>query len=129
MASINKLEMLAALSADSRVNIKKSFFSTKAIHVPSGNAMQVVVNEYDANGAATIETILKAKDDRIEAEIQRVGAPKTAPIGCLRLEIVATPDHQFVALQAFRYADLRYKPVSDFRVFEGALAEAVAQLL
>lgn len=129
MASISKLEMLAALSADTRVNIKKSFFSTKAIHVPSGSTMQVVVNEYNTNGAATIETILKAKDDRIEAEIQRVGVPAPAPIGCLRLEAVTTPDHQFLALQAFRYADLRYNAVSDLRFFEGALAEAVSKLL
>lgn len=128
MANITKLEMAAALSADNRIEIKKGFFSSKGIHVPSGQKLEVVVNEYDVNGAAAVETILKASDDKLSAEIARVGVPHVAPIGNLRLEAVFTPDHQFAAVQAFRFADLRYKPTTEARFFEGESAQAIAQL-
>lgn len=128
MASITSLEMAAALSSDSRIAIKKSLFSTKGIHQPSGQKLEVVVNEYDVNGAATVETILAAKPEKLASEIARVGVPQKSPIGCLRLEAVVTPDRQFAAVQAFRYADLRYKPTSELRFLEGKDAETIAQL-
>lgn len=128
MASITKLEMAEALSADQRISIKKSLFSTKGVHVPSGQKLDVIVNEYAADGAASIETILKASDEKLEAEISRVGVPAKAAIGNLRLEIVTTPDHQFAAVQAFRYSNLRYQPSSNLRIVEGKAAEAIAQL-
>lgn len=128
MASIKNLEMAAALSADSRIEIKKSLFSTKGIHTPSGQKLEVVVNEYDANGAATVETLLAAKPEKLAAEIERVGVPHTSPIGCLRMEAVMTPDHQFAAVQGFRYTDLRYKPVTDLVIVEGADAETLCRL-
>lgn len=128
MASITKLEMAAALSADNRINIKKSLFSTKGIHAPSGQKLEVVVNEYDQNGGATVDTILKAADDKLEGEVKRLGVPASAAIGNLRLEAVFTPDHQFAAVQAFRYTDLRYKATTPARFLEGKAAEAICQL-
>lgn len=129
MASISKLEMAPALSADNRIDIKKSFFSTKGIHVPSGQKLDVVVNEYDQNGGASIETLLKASDDKLAAELARIGVPQPAAIGNLRLEIVLTPDHQFAAVQAFRYSNLRYQPTTELRFLEGAAAETISQLV
>lgn len=128
MASISKLEMAEALSADNRISIKKSLFSTKGFHAPSGQKLTVVVNEYDADGGATIETLFKAADDKLDSELDRLGVPTPAPIGNLRLEAVFTPDHQFAAVQAFRYANLRYQPTTALRIVEGKAAEAVCRL-
>lgn len=128
MANITKLEMAPALSADSRITIKKSLFSTKGIHTATGQKLEVTVNEYNTDGGATVETLLRAADDKLAAEIARLGVPQPAAIGNLRLELVTTPDHQFAAVQAFRYANLRYQPTTELRILEGAAAEAISQL-
>lgn len=128
MASFNKLEMAKVLSSDPRITIKKSFFSTKVLYQPTGAVLRVTVNEYGNDGAATVESLLRADDAHLEAELARVGVPATAAIGNLRLEAVYTDDHQFAAVQAFRYANLRYAPVSELRIYEGKAAETISKI-
>lgn len=130
MASFSKMEIAKVLSNDSHISVKKGFLglSTKVLYAPTGEPMTLVVNEYDVNGAATIETILKADDNKLQSEIKRLGKPQPAPIGGLRLEAAVSADRQWAAVQAFRYVDLRYKPVCDFRILEGAAAEAISSL-
>lgn len=131
MSSINKLEMASALLKNSHISIHKSFFGLKqkAIYVPTGSKLTVMVNEYDNENAALVENILNTEDARLENEIRRSGVIKSSPIGGLRLEVVITADHQFVAAQTFRYIDLRYKAVTTFRIFEGKSAEIFSTIL
>jgi len=49
--------------------------------------------------------------------------------GHFRLEFCLSDDHQFCALQLFRFSDFQYKPVFEPRFYEGKDAEYVTQLM
>ncbi len=129
MSSIKNLEMAAALSTYQHIEIKKSLFSTKAIYTPTQSQAKAIILEYTPSEGERVEHLLEMPLDKIAADIQQKGKPAAGANGNFRLELCLSDDHQFCALQLFRFSDFQYKPVFEPRFYEGKDAEAVALLL
>jgi len=129
MSSIKNLEMAAALSKYEHIEIKKSLFSTKAIYTPTQSQAKAIILEYTPSEGERVEHLLEMPLDKMAADIQQKGKPAAGANGNFRLELCLSDDHQFCALQLFRFSDFQYKPVFEPRFYEGKDAEAVALLL
>ena len=129
MSSIKNLEMAAALSTYQHIEIKKSLFSTKAIYTPTQSQANAIILEYTPSEGERVEHLLDMPLDKMAADIQQKGKPAAGANGNFRLELCLSDDHQFCALQLFRFSDFQYKPVFEPRFYEGKDAEAVALLL
>ena len=130
MASIKDLEMAAALSANNRISIKKSLFGLRlsAQYEPTQSPLKVIVQAYAPADGEKLLRLLDLPAEKLQSELRKNGAPKPAPIGHFQLEACLSEDHQFCALQLFRFVDFKYSPVSEFRCYEGAEAEIMAKL-
>ena len=130
MSSIKDLEMAAAVSAYQHIEIKKSLFglSQKAVYVPTQSPVKANVYEYAPADGERMERLLCLPLDKMALELKAKGAPKPAAIGHFRLEVCLSDDHQFCALQLFRFVDFKYNPAFEPRFFEGKDAETIAQL-
>ena len=130
MPSIKNLEMAAAVSAYNHITVKKSMFglSQKVIYEPTQSPLTAIVNDYTPTEGEKLERLLNLPLDKMVSEFQSKGAPKSAPIGHFRLEVCLSDDHQFCALQLFRFSDFKNAPVFAPRFYEGKDAEAIAKL-
>lgn len=129
MPSIKNLEMAAAVSSYKSVTIKKSWFSTKIIYTPTQSRVNVIIQEYNPTEGERLERLLNMPLDRMAGEIQQNSKPTPAQIGHYRLEACLSDDHQFCALQLFRFVDFKNNAVFEPRIYEGIDAERIAQIL
>ena len=129
MASIRNLEMAAALSAYQNITIKKSLFSAKALFMPTQSPVKPIILEYTPTDGERLKRLLNMPIDKMAAELQRSGKPAVAPIGHFRLEVCLSDDHQFCALQLFRFADFKYSPVAQPCFYEGEDVKTIVQLI
>ena len=129
MSSIKSLDMAAAVSAYKNITIKKSLFSTKAIYTPTGSIVKAMVLEYSPSEGEKVQHLLDMPLDKMAADIAQKGKPATGVNGNFRLEICLSDDHQFCALQLFRFADFSYRSLFDPRFYEGNDVEYIAKLL
>ncbi len=129
MASIKNLEMAAAVSVCNNVSIKKSLFSTKVLYTPTMSPVKVIVQEYAPADGERLERLLRLSPDKMASEIAQKGKPAATPVGHYRLEVCLSDDHQFCALQLFRFADFQNAPVTEPLFYEGKDVETVVQLL
>ncbi len=67
--------------------------------------------------------------DKMAADIQEKGKPVAGANGNFRLELCLSDDHQFCALQLFRFGDFKYNAVFEPRFYEGKDVENIALLL
>ena len=129
MSSVKNLEMAAALSTYQHIEIKKSLFSTKAIYTPTQSQAKAIILEYTPSEGERVEHLLEMPLDKMAADIQQKGKPVAGANGNFRLELCLSDDHQFCALQLFRFGDFQYKPVFEPRFYEGKDAEYITQLI
>ena len=129
MSSIKNLEMAAALSAYQHIEIKKSLFSTKVIYTPTQSQVKPIVLEYTPSEGERMERLLDMPLDKMAADIQEKGKPVAGANGHFRLEFCLSDDHQFCALQLFRFIDFQYKPVFEPRFYEGKDGAYITHLL
>ena len=129
MSSIKNLEMAAALSAYQHIEIKKSLFSTKAIYTPTQSQAKAIILEYTPTEGERVARLLDMPLDKMAADIQQKGKPVAGANGNFRLEVCLSDDHQFCALQLFRFGDFQYKPVFEPRFYEGKDVEPITKLL
>ena len=120
--------MAAVVSSYKNIIIKKSLFSKKAIYTPTQSPVKVMIQDYTPTDGERLARLLDMPLDKMVAEIQQKGAPKTAPIGHFRFEICLSEDHQFCAVQLFRFMDFKNSPVFDTRFYEGKDVEMIAKL-
>ena len=128
MSSIKNLDMAAAVSAYKNITIKKSLFSTKAIYTPTGSTVKAMVLEYSPSEGEKVKRLLDMPLDKMTADIEQKGKPKTGVNGNFRLEVCLSDDHQFCALQLFRFADLCYSSLYEPRFYEGTDVENITKL-
>ena len=121
--------MAAAVSSYKNITVKKSWFSTKVIYTPTQSPVKVIIQEYSPAEGDRLERLLNMPLDRMAAEIQQNGKPAPAQIGHYRLEACLSDDHQFCALQLFRFVDFKNSAVFEPRIYEGIDAERFAQIL
>lgn len=128
MPSLKDLEMAAAVSAHKNIDIKKSLFSKKAIYRPTQSPIKVTIKDYTPTDGERLVRLLDMPLDKMVADVQQKGAPKSAPIGHFRFEVCLSEDHQFCAIQLFRFMDFKNSPVFDARFYEGKDVEMIAKL-
>ena len=129
MPSIKNLEMAAALSACQNITVKKSLFSTKAVYTPTQSPVKLVILEYTPADGEWMEHLLNLPLGKMAAELAQKGKPAVVPIGHYRLEICLSDDHQFCALQLFRFVDFKYASVFEPRFYEGQDVEIIVRLI
>ena len=129
MPSLKDLEMAAAVSAYKNIIIKKSLFSKKAIYAPTQSPVKVMVQDYTPGEGERLARLLDMPLDKMVADIEQKGAPKSAPIGHFRFEVCISEDGRFCALQLFRFLDFKNAPVFEPRFYEGEDVKAIAKLL
>ena len=129
MSSIKNLDMAAAVSAYKNITIKKSLFSTKAIYTPTGSTVKAMALEYSPSEGEKVKRLLDMPLDKMAADIEQKGKTKTGVNGNFRLEVCLSDDHQFCALQLFRFADFSYRPFYEPRFYEGTDVEYITKLL
>ena len=120
--------MAAAVSAYKNITIKKSLFSTKAIYTPTGSTVKTMALEYSPSEGEKVKRLLDMPLDKMTADIEQKGKPKTGVNGNFRLEVCLSDDHQFCALQLFRFADFSYRPFYEPRFYEGTDVEYITKL-
>jgi len=119
MVSFKKLEMVDALSTDSRIVIRKSLFSQKVYYQLTQSELVANVLEYAPEAGARLEQLLALPHEKMLAELQQHGSPKSTPVGQYRLEAVQSRDGHFAAVQLFRFADFVYHKASEPIICEG----------
>ncbi|MBQ9261181.1 MAG: hypothetical protein IJ185_03640 [Prevotella sp.] len=129
MPRLKDLEMAAAVSAYKNIEIKKSLFSKKAIYSPTQSAVKAMIIEYTPSDGERLASLLDMPLEKMAAEIDQKGAPKSAPIGHFRFEVCLSEDKQFCAIQLFRFVDFKNSPVFDVRFYEGKDVEIIEKLL
>ena len=128
MPSLKDLEMAAAVSANRNIDIKKSLFSKKVIYTPTQSPVKVMILDYSPVEGDRLARLLEMPLDKMVAEIEQKGAPKSAPIGHYRFEVCLSEDRQFCAIQLFRFVDFKNSPVFEPRFYEGKDVEMIAKL-
>ena len=129
MSSIKNLEMASALSAYQHIEIKKSLFSTKAIYTPTQSQAKAVVLEYTPTEGERVQRLLNMPLNKMATEIEQNGKPVAGVNGNFRLELCLSNDHEFCAVQLFRFGDFKYNPVCEPRFYEGKDVEPFTKLL
>ena len=129
MPSIKHLEMADAVSTYQHITIKKSLFSTKAYYTPTQSPVKVLVLEYSPSEGERVAHLLDIPLDKMAAEMQQKGKPRTCDNGNFRLEVCLSDDHQFCAVQLLRVADFSYRPLFAPRFYEGKDADTIAMIL
>lgn len=129
MPSINNLEMAAAISAYKNISIKKSFFSTKLLYIPTQSPVKSIVQEYNLAEGKRLLQLLDMPIEQMITCIKQNGQPVSTQIGPYRLEVCLSKDCQFCALQLFLFGDFKNNSVFEPRFYEGKDAEIIAHLL
>ena len=131
MPSIKDLEMAAAVSSYENISIKSGLFglSKKAVYTPTNSNVKVIINDYAPTEGEHLERLLELPIDKLANELSAKGKPTPAAIGHYRLEFCLSEDHQFCALQLFRFVDFKNNPVFEPRFYEGKDAAIVASLV
>lgn len=131
MSSIKNLGMADAILSSGNITINKSFFGLlqKAIYTPTQSPVKIITQEYSATDGERLERLLSLPTDRLNNELQANGKPSAAQLGHYRVEACVSDDHQFCAVQLFRFVDLVYTPVSEPVIREGRDAEVLTKIL
>jgi hypothetical protein len=131
MANLSKIEMAAAISKDSRINIKKSFLglSTTIVYVPTQSVVKYKNYDLDAAMSTLVERILNAPEDKLAETVKAQGKITPVAMANVKLELCVSDDQQFAAAQLFRYVDFKYVPMTDFKTYEGDNAKLIAGII
>ena len=129
MSSIKNLEMAAALFAYPYITIKKSLFSTKAVYSPTQSQIKVIILEYSSSEGERVERLLTMPLDKMADNSVQKGKPEAGANDNFRLELCLSDDHQFCALQLFRFVDFLYHPVFEPRFYKDKDVETIALLV
>lgn len=129
MSSFKNLKMAYAVSVHQHITVKKSLFQTKVIYTPTQSVVRAIIQEYTPTEGSRLLSLLDMPTDKLLAELKQKGAPASGSNGHYHLEACLSDDHQFCALQMFRYADFSYIAIGEPRFYEGDEAKTIAQIL
>lgn len=131
MASFKNMEIAPAVTAHEHIYVKQRFlgFSTKVYYKPTLSLVDCTRNYYTLSSGNEIQQfLLKFQSDPKCAEKTHLSMHYD-PNGNYSLEMCASRDGLFVALQLFRYSELSYNAVTDIKIYEGKEAELLYRVL
>ncbi len=131
MANIKNLEMAAALSNNANIKIAKGFlgFGSKAIYIPTSSKLQATISYYNADEGKKIVNLVNSTADEIIEKAHNMKPLQKQSMSNYRVEVCASEDKEFIAVQVFTFSDLKYSALSKAKCFEGNVAKTIATLL
>lgn len=131
MSNIKNLEMAEAVSSKSYISSKNSFFGLcqKTIYKPTGSIVRALTQEYSSDEGERLEKLLSIPLEKLEAELAWKSKPATTTTGNYQLQACVSDDHQFCAVQLFRFFDLMYHPLGEPCFYDGKEAETISKLI
>lgn len=127
MANINSVEMGATLSTDTRISIKKSFFSKKVIYNNTESSIKFAKKEYTPEEGMRIQQLFRGETADIVKKAKDTNKFTETGLGNYLLETGISNDHNFAAFRLYHYDQLRYNPIMPILIFEGADAQILAE--
>jgi hypothetical protein len=123
------MQMWKTICFDARISISKSMFGlrTTAIFNPTNSIIDANTFEYSLADGERIKHLL---DILYEKKVDAIGDfhPKTTVNGNYMVEVCASRDGVFLAVQLNQFVRMSYEPVTEVLIFEGDEAHAVAKL-
>lgn len=121
--------MWNSICNDSRIGIKKSLLGlrTTATYLPTNSEISIRVLELSPDDGKRVTSILNADNDSLEKAIGDF-KPKKVDIGNYMLEVCASADGAFVAMQLFQFLQLSYEPITGLKFYEGANAKIISKI-
>lgn len=129
MANIKNLQMWNTICADARIGVSKSLFGlcSKVVFKPTNSVINAKVLEYSSEDGKRIKHILESPKEKLVTMAGESMLKPTLNGSCL-LEIVASQDGAFAAIQLFQFSQLSYVPATDVMIYEGNDASLVMKL-
>lgn len=130
MSKIKNEEMGKTLSNHPHIQIIKSVFGLKqtVLYQPTQSCIDMFQYDYTPEAGLKLERVFNAPSEKLEEMVKHTGKVSHTSVGNMHLDLCISRDHQFVAAQLFRYADLMFRPITDVKVYEGKEAEWLALL-
>lgn len=97
--------------------------------MPTQSQAKAIILEYNPSEGERVKHLLTIPLDMMAEEIAQKGKPVSGANGNYRLELCLSDDHQFCALQLFRFGDFRYNPIFEPRFYTGKDVETIALLM
>ncbi len=131
MSKYTNLALSEALAGDPRITVTTSFFglSEKATYVPTQSRIVAIRREYTPETGQSIAHALRADAGKRAALLSALGHLNDTSDGNYQLEACYAEDHSFAVLRLYQYEQLKYRPVSELCVFEGAEAAEATKIL
>lgn len=122
MAKITNMEMAKAIANNQHISIKKAFFGlqTKVVYEPTQSVVSTEQYDYTQENGDRMRRILAKADanSNIDTLLSQIEGIEKAAMGPFRLEVCASADRHFLAVQPFGFSDFQYKPLADLLVIE-----------
>lgn len=130
MTNIKNLQMWDGICRDARIGISKSFFGLRQtlVYMPTKSEIEAKEIDFSPEDGRRIKAIMEAPRDGLVKAVSGF-RPKKVDIGNYMLEVCASRDGEFVAVQLFQFAQLSYAPVTEMIIYEGEDAKTFNQML
>jgi hypothetical protein len=116
------MEMAEAIANNQHISIKKAFFGlqTKVVYEPTQSVVSTEQYDYTQGNGDRMRRILAKADanSNIDTLLSQIEGIEKAAMGPFRLEVCASADRHFLAVQPFGFSDFQYKPLADLLVIE-----------
>ncbi len=129
MANIKHLQMWNSICADARIGVSKYLFGLRstAVYNPTNSVIDARTIELSpADGEYLRRILSSSREDLVHA----IGdfRPKPVVNGNYIVEVCASRDGAFLAIQLQQFTRMSYEPVTDVLIFENDEAHAIAKL-
>ncbi len=129
MAKVKKLDMGAEVLNNNNITTRKSFFGETVIYTPTGSKVKGHQFEYTASDGQILQSLLNAPEAKLEKLVEGARGKLAVAIGSTRLDMCVSADRQFAAFQLFKFLNLTYQRDSEVKIYEGASAKLLADLI
>ena len=127
--NIKNLQMWNTICVDARISISKSLFGlrTTATYNPTNSVIDAKSFEYSPADGEYLKRLLETPHDKLTAAIGDF-RPKATVNGNYMVEVCASRDGVFLAIQLFQFTRMSYESVTDVLIFDGDDAKALSPL-
>ena len=131
MANIKKMEMAQAIFANENISVEKTFLGlkTKLTYKPTGSPIEAKEFDFTPDMGEKMLKLLKTPAEKFDAAIANIGNIPSTPIGHFHLEVIASADGQFTAMQMFRFADFKFQKETEIVYLDAHCAEQIKSII
>lgn len=131
MANIKKMEMTQAIFANENISVEKAFFGlkTKLTYKPTGSIIEAKEYDFAPDMGEKMLKLLKTPAEKLESAVANAGDIASTPIGHFHLEIIASADGQFTAMQMFRFTDFKFQKESEIIYLDAKNANLIMSII